>query len=224
MSPDALGQRPAFELVIFDCDGVLVDSEGLSEQIIARLMAEVGVEMTPADVNRLSQGLSDQDMWARFEQEYAVTIPERLIERYGKEELEVMRSELKAFEGVVGTVSALVERGQAICVASSGSKAKMGVTLAVTGLERYFRGNIFSASQVERRKPAPDLFLFAAESMAANPESCAVIEDSRNGVLAGLAAGMTVFGFAPGTSPALLAELGIQLFQNMSELPALLRV
>ncbi len=224
MSAESPNPPPPYDLVIFDCDGVLVDSEGLSENVIIRLMAEIGVDMTPDDVHRLSHGLSDRDMWLLFEREYRVSIPNELIARFDQEELVVMRAELEATNGVEAVVRSLFERGQPICVASSGTKAKMSVTLAVTGLEPYFRGNIFSASQVERGKPAPDLFLFAAESMAENAESCVVIEDSRNGVLAGLAAGMTVFGFTPDTSPALLDDLGIQLFPNMSELPALLRV
>ena len=211
-----------YDLVIFDCDGVLVDSEGLSESIIVRLLSELGVSLTGPDVNRLSQGLSDQDMWAMFEREFKLRIPNELIERFDREEAAVMRAELKAVPGVEDVLRRLTHGDQRICVASSGSKTKMSITLDETSLEPFFNGQIFSASQVANGKPAPDLFLFAAESMGTEPERCVVIEDSRNGVLAGLAAGMTVLGFAPLSSGAKIDDLGVPLFASMADLPTLL--
>ncbi len=211
-----------YGLAIFDCDGVLVDGEDLSVGIIIRLMSELGVKMTAKDVNRLSQGLTDRDMWRKFEHEYEVTIPHELTTRYNREELALLRTGVHAVEGVESAIRSFGHHDQPICVASSGPQAKLAVTLGVTGLGSYFHGDVFSASQVENGKPAPDLFSFAARSMGVTPERCVVIEDSRNGILAGLAAGMTVLAFAPDNSIAQVDDLGVPLFGSMSELPRLL--
>ncbi len=207
-----------YGLVIFDCDGVLVDGEDLSVGIIIRLMSELGVKMTAKDVNRLSQGLTDGHMWRKFEHEYEVTIPHELTTRYNREELALLRTGVHAVEGVESAIRSFGHHDQPICVASSGPQAK----LAVRGHRPNFHGDVFSASQVENGKPAPDLFLFAARSMGVTPERCVVIEDSRNGILAGLAAGMTVLAFAPDNSIAQVDDLGVPLFGSMSELPRLL--
>jgi HAD superfamily hydrolase (TIGR01509 family) len=213
-----------FDLVIFDCDGVLVDSEALDVEIVARLMDEQGVQMTPEDVVRLGQGMTDEDMWAKLESEFGLEITPTVRQRHWDLTLEAFRDVLRPIPGVERAVQSLVAAGMPICVASSGKLEKMNVTLAVTGLAGYFERHIFSATQVPHGKPAPDLFLFAAQSMGADPSHCVVIEDSRNGVLAGLAAGMTVFAYRPEGDAADFAALGAHPFENMARLPALLGV
>src|SRR4051794_5473724 len=132
---------------------------------------------------------------------------------------EVFERELTAVEGVPELLDALDAAGVATCVASSGTHERMRRTLGLTGLQQRFDGRVFSASEVEHGKPAPDLFLYAAERMAVPPEDCAVVEDSVYGVLAGVAAGMTVHGFAGGlTDEAQLQEAGARTFEQMTEL------
>ncbi len=127
-------------------------------------------------------------------------------------------TELRPVPGIAAALDAITLPN---CVASSASIEKMRVTLGQTGLWDRFEGRIFSATEVEHGKPAPDLFLHAASSMGWEPADCAVVEDSPAGVKAGLAAGMTVFGYA-GTTPAALLE-GARVFTDMAELPALLQ-
>ena len=130
--------------------------------------------------------------------------------------------ELEPMPGMVVALDAVADRGLAICVASQGPLAKMVVSLGVTGLRAHFEGRIFSADQVARGKPHPDLFLFAAEAMGVAPRACVVIEDSPLGVTAARAAGKGVFGFAPEDDGADLAAAGATLFRDMRELPGLL--
>lgn len=217
------GDGGRFDLIIFDCDGVLVDSEAISEAVVCRLMAEIGIAMTPADVARLSRGRSTIDMWTRFEQEYALTVPRELRKRLEDDE-RLALSNVKAIAGAPEVVRKLAAKGRPICVASSGTKDKLAVTLAATGLAPYFEGRVFSASEVASGKPAPDLFLHAARSLGVEPARCLVIEDSRNGVLAGLAADMTVFGYAPPGNNGSLDDLGVRLLQSMAELEEILGV
>jgi HAD superfamily hydrolase (TIGR01509 family) len=212
-----------FDLVIFDCDGVLVDSESVDDGVVARLMSSLGASITPADVNRLTRGMADREMWPLLAREYGIEIPPEFPERYEREALAAFETSLQAMEGVHDVLQALVDAGTPICVASSGSHEKMDVTLRVTDLARFFAGHIFSATQVSNGKPAPDLFLLAAAQMGADPSRCAVIEDSHNGCKAGVAAGMTTFGYLPAEcGDARIGALPIQTFGAMRELPALL--
>ena len=213
---------PAFDLVIFDCDGVLVDSEAIDCEVVAALLAEAGIPVSAHDINRLSRGRSDRDMWLILEREYGVTVPPSVHERYEPAIFEALARRVQPVKGVMPVVEALHAAGQAICVASSGTTAKMEVTLGATGLARYFDAHIFSATQVEHGKPAPDLFLHAAASMGVPAARSAVIEDSRAGVEAGLAAGMNVFGYAPRPDREGLAALGVVTFAYMSQLASLL--
>jgi HAD superfamily hydrolase (TIGR01509 family) len=148
----------------------------------------------------------------------------RLFEETTRAELEAaFASELTAVEGVEALLDELQRAGQPTCVASSGTHERMRTTLGLTGLEARFEGRVFSATQVAHGKPAPDLFLYAAEQMGASPSRCAVIEDSVFGVQAALAAGMTAFGYEGGLAPAgSLAEAGAQVFAHMSDLRDLL--
>jgi HAD superfamily hydrolase (TIGR01509 family) len=213
---------PQFGLVIFDCDGVLVDSEALSDGVVASLLQGAGFPIQASDVNRLSRGRSDRDMWAILEREYG-PVPANAQDIYEATMFETLRA-VQAIPGACDVVSAVHAAGIPLCVASSGQHAKMDVTLGATGLSAFFDGHIFSATEVERGKPEPDLFLYAARKMGVAPDRCAVIEDSRAGVQAGLAAGMTVFGYAPAEGHEDLALPGAITFGTMSALRDLLSV
>jgi HAD superfamily hydrolase (TIGR01509 family) len=146
--------------------------------------------------------------------------PPGALERYTAERDRVLGARVQAVEGIREVLETLTI---ACCIASSGGYDKMRITLGATKLMPYFEGRLFSATEVPRAKPAPDIFLFAAERMGANPTRTVVVEDSVNGVLAGCAAGMTVFGYVDLTPAAKLIEAGaVRTFTDMRELPALL--
>jgi HAD superfamily hydrolase (TIGR01509 family) len=209
-------------LVIFDCDGVLVDAEAGSDAIVSGLLAELGIDLSPEDVSARTQGMSDRDMWRMFARDFGTPMPASLKAKYREREAAFLRENAVAIPGVETVLRSLAERAQPMCVASSGTKAKMRISLGVAGLAGYFRGNVFSASQVRHGKPAPDLFLFAAKRMGVPPKGCVVIEDSLNGVRAGVAAGMRVLAFSRTVPESELEHAGGHPFRRMEELPALL--
>ncbi|MFA7767897.1 HAD family hydrolase [Streptomyces sp. NPDC048723] len=207
------------ELVIFDCDGVLVDTERIAMRVQMALGAELGWPLTPEDVVDRFIGRSKE------------SICEQIAQRLGEETAalwweQLLRRHRDAVDGgleaVDGLPEALEEITLPVCVASSGSHDKMRHTLGVTGLYERFAGRIFSAAEVARGKPAPDLFLHAARQMGIDPAACVVVEDSRPGVQAARAAGMRAFGYAGGLTPAeRLAGPGTVVFDDMRELPGL---
>ncbi len=207
-----------FDLVIFDCDGVLVDSERLAVRTEVEILSALGWPLTASDVVERFVGRSAAYMHREIERHLGRSVDwEAEFEpRYR----EVFERELVAVPGVV---EALGEITTPVCVASSGSHDKMRFTLGKTGLIERFDGRIFSVDEVAHGKPAPDIFLFAAERMGASPDRCAVIEDSVSGVTAGLAAGMTVFAFAGGVTGADRLSIGSAIvFDDMGDLPAVL--
>jgi HAD superfamily hydrolase (TIGR01509 family) len=190
-------------LVIFDCDGVLVDSEVLSNGLLAEMMTELGHAMTTEQALQKFAGRSLADVLALAESVLGRPIPDDLGRHYGRRLSERLRHELKPVAGAKQAVAAL---SCPRCVASSSTFERIRLSLDVTGLAPLFGDNVFSATQVARGKPAPDLYLFAAEAMAAAPNTCVVIEDSPLGVSAGVAAGMTVIGFTGAEHQAGLAQ------------------
>ncbi len=207
-----------FDLVIFDCDGVLVDSERLFVHAEAEILAGLGWALTESDIIERFVGRSAAYMQEEIEHHLGRPIDwESQFERRYRE---VLESDLVSVEGVADALDAITVP---CCVASSGSHEKMAFTLGKTGLIERFRGRIFSADEVEQGKPAPDLFLYAAARMGVEPQRCAVIEDSISGVVAGVAAGMDVFAFAGSvTSAAKLAQDGVVVFEAMRDLAGLL--
>ncbi|MYT75063.1 MULTISPECIES: HAD family hydrolase [unclassified Streptomyces] len=211
--------RP-FELVIFDCDGVLVDSERIAVGVQVELGAALGWPLTAEEVVATFIGRSHADIRAlvadRLGEETASMWSKRFEERHREE----VDARLVAVEGIGDALDALT---LPTCVASSGSHDKMRHTLGRTGLYERFAGRIFSASEVARAKPAPDVFLHAARRMGVDPAACAVVEDSGNGVRAARSAGMRAFGYAGGLTPAeQLAGQDTVVFHHMRELPALI--
>jgi HAD superfamily hydrolase (TIGR01509 family) len=213
-----------FELVIFDCDGVLVDSERLIVKVEAQICQERGWGLTEEDVIREFVGLSDDAMRARLSELVGEVLPDDWDAEYTDRYREALAREIRAVPGVAGAIDAIEQAGIATCVASSGSHEKMALTLGKTGLLDRFAGRIFSATDpaVAAGKPAPDLFLHAAASTGVAPERCAVVEDSPYGLAAALAAGMVPFGFSGSVIPAdrLVGE-GVTVFDSMPELPRL---
>lgn len=205
-----------FDLVIFDCDGVLVDSERLAVRTEAEILSSLGWPLTKADIVERFVGRSAAYMQQEIERHLGRSVDwdAEFESRYR----EVFERELVAVPGITEALNVMTVP---MCVASSGSHDKMRFTLSKTGLLDRFDGRIFSVDQVAHGKPAPDIFLFAAETMGAAPDRCAVVEDSASGVAAGLAAGMAVFAFAGGvTSVERLSIEGAVVFDNMRDLPA----
>jgi HAD superfamily hydrolase (TIGR01509 family) len=208
------------ELVIFDCDGVLVDSERIAVRVDVALGAELGWPLTEAEViqrfvGRSSRSVSEE-IAARLGQDVADTWTERFDLAYRQ----AVDAGLTPVEGIR---DALDEITQPTCVASSGTHEKIRHALGRTGLYDRFEGRIFSATEVAHGKPAPDLFLHAAAAMGVPPAACVVVEDSQYGVRAARAAGMRCFGYAGGLTPAhWLAGPGTVVFDDMRKLPALL--
>jgi HAD superfamily hydrolase (TIGR01509 family) len=213
---------PPTELVIFDCDGVLVDSERLSVKVEVEILAELGWPLTEAEIVERFLGLSDKDFTAIVEEQLGRPLGGSWVTMYGPRYMEAFERELTAVDGVAEALDAIEAAGARTCVASSGGHEKLRMTLTRTGLWDRFEGRIFSSSEVANGKPAPDLFLHAAERIGVAPGACAVVEDSRFGLAGARAAGMRSFGYAGGITPASVLEgPGTVVFHEMRELPEL---
>ena len=211
------------EVVIFDCDGVLVDSEVISLGVTRRMLAEAGLSLSDDETRQRFLGKRQDAVLRRVEAELGARLPRDFTGALSREILATFERDLKGVEGVRQAVAGLDAR---VCVASSSAPERLRFALRVTGYETLFAPNIFSSAEVPRGKPHPDLFLFAARSMGAAPENCLVVEDSVAGVTAARAAGMIVFGFVGGSHfsvPAQTEELtaaGADLiFDDMARLP-----
>jgi len=209
-----------FELVIFDCDGVLVDSEPVANRVFADLLGEIGLAIASEEVRREFIGLTLARCMEIIADRLGRPVPEGFLERLQSLTYDAFREELHPVRGVE---QALDRIDLPTCVASSGEHEKMQLTLGLTGLLSRFSGRLFSATEVPRGKPWPDLFLHAARILAVPPAHCAVIEDSLPGVQAARAAGMSVFGYVERTDPAALIAAGAEVFDEMHRLPGLLR-
>jgi HAD superfamily hydrolase (TIGR01509 family) len=210
----------ALELVIFDCDGVLVDSERIAVRTDVKVFAKLGWVLTEAEIIERFVGLSDKSIKAAIEAHLGCVLRDDWEAEFQALYREAFAAELTPVPGVVDTLDQIT---LATCVASSGTHDKIRFTLGLTGLYERFVGRIFSAYEVARGKPAPDLFLYAASRMGVDPAACAVVEDSPYGIEAARAAGMRAFGFAGGLTPAARLEgPGTVVFRDMRDLPRLL--
>ena len=207
-------------LVIFDCDGVLVDTERIAVRIDVLVLAELGWKLSEAEVIERFMGKSDDAMTREIEAHTGRKLPESWEAPFRHLYREAFAAELTPVPGVVEALDAIT---LPTCVASSGTHEKIRYTLGLTGLYDRFAGRIFSVDDVRRGKPAPDLFLHAASRMGAAPERCVVVEDSPYGVQAARAAGMRAFGYAGGLIPRRALEgPNTVLFDDMRDLPRLL--
>ncbi|AND15661.1 HAD family phosphatase [Rathayibacter tritici] len=208
------------DLVIFDCDGVLVDSEVLAVEVDKRICAEFGWELSTEEVVDRFLGRPASHFCSQLEEHLGRKLPLDWEEKYQPWYDEAFDAHLQAVPGIEAALDQLEFR---TCVASSGSHEKIRKTLGHTGLLRRFEGRIFSSSEVLNGKPAPDIFLHAAHRLGHQPENCVVVEDSKYGVRAARAAGMRVFGYAGGLTPASWLEAeGATVFTSMAELPGML--
>ena len=206
--------------VIFDCDGVLVDTEAAANRVLAELLTAEGLPTTPAESMRTYMGRSWASCMAIAAELLGRELPDDLHERYTAGVRAAWADELEPVPGIVAALDAI---DVPACVASSGEHERMRFTLGHTGLYERFEGRIFSAIEVEHGKPAPDLFLHAAARMGFDPAQTTVVEDTVPGVQAGRAAGMRVLGFARHTAAGDLEAAGAEPFDDMADLPGLLR-
>ena len=184
------------ELVIFDCDGVLVDSEVIACRVLSESLAEAGILVAADDIAENYVGLSAATIFADIERRTGRRVPEDFAALTRPRLEAAFAAELTAMPGVAAVLASIAAK---ICVASSSAPARLRHSLTLTGLIDRFSPHIFSAEEVARGKPAPDLFLLAAETMGVRPDACWVIEDSLAGIEAAGAAGMTAIGFTGGS-------------------------
>jgi HAD superfamily hydrolase (TIGR01509 family) len=225
---DATLERPGMsdtDLVIFDCDGVLIDSELIGAHVEAAELGRVGIPLAESEILTRFLGMSAEAMYRALEVEHGRDLPQDFATTVQAAIDAAFERDLQVIPGIHETLDRL---RTASCVASSSSLARLRHSLGLTGLYARFAPHVFSAEQVARGKPAPDLFLHAAETMGYQPARCLVIEDSVSGVRGAIAAGMRVWGFvggghcADGHAGRLLAAGAERVFDHMPDLPALL--
>jgi HAD superfamily hydrolase (TIGR01509 family) len=231
LPPNAVGPSfcPPPDLIIFDCDGVLIDSELIACRVLSDALGEAGIAIPAEEIAERYVGLTGEAIFADLKARTGRSIPEGFRERTRPRLEAAFETELQPMPGVAALLAALPVRA---CVASGSPPDRLHHSLTLTGLKDRFAPHIFSATQVARGKPAPDLFLLAASRMGVAPETCWVVEDSRAGIEAARAAGMTALGFAGGSHcrdghgdklRRAGAALVLQRMEQLAELLAALR-
>lgn len=212
------------DLVIFDCDGVLVDTERMVNASLAGMITELGFPMTGPQSQKRFMGRTLENVKEMVEELTGRSLPDDWVDQVRQRDVEVFKSGVPAVKGVAGVLDDLDRRNVPYCVGSSGKYEKMRITLSSSGLLPRLEGRLYSAQDCEKGKPAPDVFLLAAGSMGFEPARCVVIEDSVPGVMAARAAGMQVFAYVedPACDRDVLAVAGAKLFDDMAQLPELL--
>jgi len=211
------------KLVIFDCDGVLVDSEPISTAVLAAALSAAGLPTSPAEALREYKGMLLSDITERAERRLGASLPAGFGDAFERDRERAFRTSLTAVPGAGAAVRSVKAAGLTVCVASQGKLEKTELTLRLTGLRDLFGEHaLFSAYTVKRGKPHPDLFLHAAGAMRTKPEECVVVEDTVIGVNAAIVAGMQVLAYAADSDTALLREAGAPTMQSLAELPALI--
>ncbi|WP_370590365.1 HAD family hydrolase [Xylophilus sp. ASV27] len=219
---------PLFDAVLFDCDGVLVDSEPITNRVLRDLLARRGWDMTLEECSRIFLGKAVKDEAALIEQHTGQPLTTEWLQEFWRQRNLALERELGPIPGAPQAVRAIhAAHGGRIACASGADRRKVVLQLEKVGILDCFDGRIFSGHEMPRSKPAPDVYLAAAAALGADPERCAVVEDTVTGATAGLAAGATVFGYCPGgpghSSAQQMRALGVKaLFHDMAELPALL--
>lgn len=212
---------PPWQLVIFDNDGVIVDSEPLASLAMSEVLTSFGVPTTPQDCDRTLKGRNLAATRSIIEASSGQRLPDDFESSYNTRLFALMSQHLQPVPGIEGVLDRLEVAGVPYCLASSGLRERIAFALTTAGLAGRFGDRWWGSEDVAHGKPAPDLFLLAARSMGFSPAACVVIEDAEVGVQAARAAGMAVFGFAART-PADSLALADHVFTDMAELPALL--
>ena len=206
--PAALNHPSDIELVIFDCDGVLVDSEPITNRVLAQMINELGIAITMGEMQENFLGRSMGFCCSLMEEMLGRPLPADFLDQYRLRTTAAWAAELKAIRGIDAVLDALDARNIPFCVASSSSHYEMRTTLGLTGLLPRFDNKLFSVTEVPAAKPAPDVYLHAANRYATHPSKCCVVEDSPTGVKAAVAAGMRVYGYCGLTPRDRLIEAG----------------
>lgn len=188
-------------LIIFDCDGVLVDSESLAAEVFSYTLSHYKIDLSPTECKTLFKGQSLPYCYRYIEKHFSLTLPKNFDAQLKKNTRTAFDAHLKPVEGAEEILRFLKKKNISFCVASNGDHKKLKHSLEITNLNKYFSNNVFSAEDVSRGKPAPDLFIYAAKKMEATIDKCWVIEDSCAGVEAALAAKMNTVYFSPDNEP-----------------------
>jgi HAD superfamily hydrolase (TIGR01509 family) len=211
------------KLVIFDCDGVLVDSEPISTHVLAEALTAAGVPTTPDQAYERYRGTALSDIARDAERRTGSPLPDGFWESFDGARARAFERSLRPITGAADTVAAVKAAGVDVCVASQGRRSKTELTLGLTGLRLLFAdAALFSAYDVPRGKPFPDLFLHAASVMGAPSDHCVVVEDTTIGVRAAVAAGMRAIALTDGADAGPMRELGATPITALAELPPLL--
>jgi HAD superfamily hydrolase (TIGR01509 family) len=217
-----------FDAVLFDCDGVLVDSEPITNGVLRDMLEELGWALSPAECMRLFLGKAVKDERALIEAHTGQPLTEDWLVRFRERRNQALIAGVKPIRGAPETVALLHARFEGrIACASGADRFKVELQLDQCGLLPFFAGRIFSGHELPRSKPAPDVYLAAAAALGVAPQRCAVVEDTVTGVAAGVAAGATVFGYSPPeaghSAPGALREAGaVDIFTDLARLPQLL--
>jgi HAD superfamily hydrolase (TIGR01509 family) len=217
-----------FQAILFDCDGVLVDSELITNGVLRTVFQEMGWQLTPAECMRLFIGKLVQDQGALIEKHTGKKIDDAWIAAFRRRRDAALQEQLLAIPHVENALIQITQTyGSKIACASGADRGKVMLQLTKTGLLRFFEGRIFSGVEMPKSKPAPDVYLAAAAALGVDPKCCAVIEDTTTGATAGIAAGCTVFGYCPDelghSSAQAMRDVGASyIFQSMTQLAALL--
>jgi HAD superfamily hydrolase (TIGR01509 family) len=218
---------PGFDAVLFDCDGVLVDSEPITNGVLRDMLEEAGWSLTPAECMRLFIGKAVKDERARIEAHTGRPLTEAWLAEFRERRNVRLEREVRAIDGAVEAVERIhaAFSGRIAC-ASGADRFKVELQLARCGLAGFFEGRIFSGHEMPRSKPAPDVYLAAAAALGVDPRRCVVVEDTVPGTTAGVAAGATVFGYSPPEAghdaPSALRGAGaVEIFTDMRQLPVL---
>ena len=219
----------AFDAVLFDCDGVLVDSERITCGVLRDMLAEAGWQLSLAECMRIFVGKAIKDEAALIEAHTGRPLTDEWMASFRQRRNRRLADEARPIEGAVHAVRELhaALEGRIAC-ASGADRPKVELQLAKCGLLGYFEGRVFSGHEMARSKPAPDVYLAAAKAVGVHPSRCLVIEDTITGVAAGIAAGATVWGYSPPEAghdaPTALRDAGASLvFTRMEDLPALVQ-
>ena len=218
-----------FDAVLFDCDGVLVDSEGITNGVLREMLEELGWKLTPQECMRIFLGKAVKDERHLIEERTGRPLTEEWFVRFREERNRRLIAGVQPIRGAVEAVARISDQfhGRIACC-SGADRWKVEMQLAKCGLLPYFEGRIYSGHEMPRSKPAPDVYLAAMAPLGVEAARCAVVEDTVTGVTAGVAAGAAVFGYGPPEAghdapPALRAAGATTIFTEMAELPALLR-
>lgn len=204
-----------YKCVIFDCDGVLVDSEPLAEATIVEMTNELGIDINIEYAKRNFKGDSFKNILNHIESKFKTSLPNNFESEYRRRSFEMFTEKLKPVEGILKVIKSL---NIPFCVASSGPQNKIKHNLKITGLLPYFEDRIFSCYDIQKWKPEPDIFLHAANSMGFSVDECIVVEDTLIGITAALQGGFDVYGFSDEFNHSIYKEKATKVFMRMKEL------